>query len=177
MVSLRKYCYTALPSSGYSLDGADATSYSRNSRSLQMWLPYCAILFLSLLWISWSKTTTAKDALDPTIYSQLVCYVQWAYETWLMTLSTKRTTKNKMDRRFPMSLEKYWTESDQGDGEGDVEMEDHQSYRCHGLSLLELTLHWTRYWPISLSHRSFSVLPWLRSSIWLFPSCLASQNI
>ena len=49
-------------------------------------------------------------------------------------------------------------------------------YLCHGLSLLELTLHWTRYWPISPSHRSFFALPWPRSSIWVFPSCLKTFN-
>ena len=41
----------------------------------------------------------------------------------------KRTTENKMERRMPTRLEKYWTESGRGDGQGDVEKEDHQSYR------------------------------------------------
>ena len=39
----------------------------------------------------------------------------------------ERTTKNKMERRVPTRLEKYWTESVRGDGQGDVEKEYHQS--------------------------------------------------
>ena len=38
-------------------------------------------------------------------------------------------TENKMERRVPMRLKKYWTESGRGDGQGDVEKKDHQSYR------------------------------------------------
>ena len=30
---------------------------------------------------------------------------------------------------MPTRHEKYWTESGRGDGQGDVEKEDHQSYR------------------------------------------------
>ena len=41
----------------------------------------------------------------------------------------KRMTKNKMERRVPMRLEKFWTESGRGDGQGDVEKEDNQSYQ------------------------------------------------
>ena len=37
----------------------------------------------------------------------------------------ERTTENKMSTRF----EKYWTKSRRGDGQGDVEKKDHQSYR------------------------------------------------
>ena len=33
----------------------------------------------------------------------------------------ERTTENKMERRVPPRLEKYWTESGRGDGQGDVE--------------------------------------------------------
>ena len=39
------------------------------------------------------------------------------------------TTKNKVERRVPTILEKYRTESGRGDGQGDVEKEDLQSYR------------------------------------------------
>ena len=46
----------------------------------------------------------------------------------------ERTTENKMerpdwDRRVSTRFEKYWTESGRGDGQGDVEKKDHQSYR------------------------------------------------
>ena len=41
----------------------------------------------------------------------------------------KRTTENKMERRVSTRSEKYWTESGRGDGQGDVEKKDHQSYR------------------------------------------------
>ena len=41
----------------------------------------------------------------------------------------ERTTENKMERRVSTRLEKYWTESGRGDGQGDVEKKDHQSYR------------------------------------------------
>ena len=34
-----------------------------------------------------------------------------------------------MERRMSTRSEKYWTESGRGDGEGDVEKKDHQSYR------------------------------------------------
>ena len=37
-----------------------------------------------------------------------------------------------MERRVSTRFEKYWTESGRGDGQGDVEKKDHQSYRCHG---------------------------------------------
>ena len=40
-----------------------------------------------------------------------------------------RTTENKMERRVSTRSEKYWTESGRGDGQGDVEKKDHQSYR------------------------------------------------
>ena len=33
-------------------------------------------------------------------------------------------TENKMERRVPTRLEKYWAESGQGGGQGDVEKED-----------------------------------------------------
>ena len=39
------------------------------------------------------------------------------------------TTENKMERRVSTRFEKYWTESGRGDGQGDVEKKDHQSYR------------------------------------------------
>ena len=39
------------------------------------------------------------------------------------------TTENKMERRMPTRFEKYGTESGRGDGQGDVEKKDHQSYR------------------------------------------------
>ena len=32
----------------------------------------------------------------------------------------ERTSENKMERRMPTRLEKYWTESLRGDGQGDV---------------------------------------------------------
>ena len=35
----------------------------------------------------------------------------------------ERTTENKMERR------EYWTESGRGDGQGDMEKEDNQTYR------------------------------------------------
>ena len=38
-------------------------------------------------------------------------------------------TENKMERRVSTRSEKYWTESGRGDGQGDVEKKDHQSYR------------------------------------------------
>ena len=41
----------------------------------------------------------------------------------------ERTTENKMERRVSTRFEKYWTESGRGDGQGDVEKKDHQSYR------------------------------------------------
>ena len=41
----------------------------------------------------------------------------------------ERTTENKMERRVSTRSEKYWTESGRGDGQGDVEKKDHQSYR------------------------------------------------
>ena len=41
----------------------------------------------------------------------------------------ERTTENKMERRVSTRFEKYWTESGRGDGQGDVEKTDHQSYR------------------------------------------------
>ena len=41
----------------------------------------------------------------------------------------ERTTENKMERRVSTRFEKYWTESVLGDGQGDVEKKDHQSYR------------------------------------------------
>ena len=37
--------------------------------------------------------------------------------------------RNEMGSRVPIIHEKYWTESGRGDGQGDVEKEDHQSYR------------------------------------------------
>ena len=37
--------------------------------------------------------------------------------------------KNKMERRVSTRFEKYWTESGRGDGQGDVEKKDRQSYR------------------------------------------------
>ena len=40
-----------------------------------------------------------------------------------------RTTKNKMERRMSMSLEKYWAKNGRGNGQDDMEKEDHQSYR------------------------------------------------
>ena len=40
----------------------------------------------------------------------------------------ERTTENKMERRVPTGLAKYRTESGRGDGQGDVEKEDHQLY-------------------------------------------------
>ena len=43
----------------------------------------------------------------------------------------KRMTENKMERRVSTRLEKYWTESGRGDGQGDVEKEDLPSYRRH----------------------------------------------
>ena len=42
--------------------------------------------------------------------------------------SEERTTENKMERRVSMRFEKYWVESGRGDGQGDVEKKDHQSY-------------------------------------------------
>ena len=41
----------------------------------------------------------------------------------------ERTTENKMERRMPTIFAKCWTESWRGDGQGDVENKDHQSYR------------------------------------------------
>ena len=41
----------------------------------------------------------------------------------------ERTAENKMERRMPTRFAKYWTESGRGDGQGDVEKKDHQSYR------------------------------------------------
>ena len=41
----------------------------------------------------------------------------------------ERTTENKMERRMSTIFEKYRTESGRGDGQGDVEKKDHQSYR------------------------------------------------
>ena len=41
----------------------------------------------------------------------------------------ERTTENKMERRVSTRFEKCWTESGRGDGQGDVEKKDHQSYR------------------------------------------------
>ena len=40
----------------------------------------------------------------------------------------ERTTENKMERRMPTRFAKYWTESGRGNGQGDVEKKDHQSY-------------------------------------------------
>ena len=38
-------------------------------------------------------------------------------------------TENKMERRVPTRLEKYWaSKSGRGDGQGDVEKKDQQSY-------------------------------------------------
>ena len=34
-----------------------------------------------------------------------------------------------MKRRMSTRFEKHWTESGRGDGQGDVEKKDHQSYR------------------------------------------------
>ena len=36
---------------------------------------------------------------------------------------------NQMERRVPTRPGKYWAESRRGDGQGDVERKDHQSYR------------------------------------------------
>ena len=33
----------------------------------------------------------------------------------------EKTTENKLERRVPARLEKYWAESGRGDGQGDVE--------------------------------------------------------
>ena len=41
----------------------------------------------------------------------------------------ERTTENRMERRVSTRFEKCWTESGRGDGQGDVEKEDHQSYQ------------------------------------------------
>ena len=43
----------------------------------------------------------------------------------------ERTTENwkYACQALPTKLEKYWTESGRGDGQGDVEKEDHQSSR------------------------------------------------
>ena len=41
----------------------------------------------------------------------------------------ERTTETKMERRVSTRFEKYWTENGRGDGQGDVEKKDHQSYR------------------------------------------------
>ena len=41
----------------------------------------------------------------------------------------ERMTENKMERHVSTRSEKYWTESGRGDGQGDVEKKDHQSYR------------------------------------------------
>ena len=41
----------------------------------------------------------------------------------------ERTAENKMERRMPTRFAKYWTESGRVDGQGEVEMKDHQSYR------------------------------------------------
>ena len=39
-------------------------------------------------------------------------------------------TENKMEGRTSgYEIEKYWTESGRGDGQGNVEKEDHQSFR------------------------------------------------
>ena len=40
----------------------------------------------------------------------------------------ERTTKNKRERRVPTRLQKYLTENGRGDGQGDLEKEDQQSY-------------------------------------------------
>ena len=39
------------------------------------------------------------------------------------------TSENKMERHVTTTLEKFWTESGQGDGQGDGEKKDLQSYR------------------------------------------------
>ena len=44
----------------------------------------------------------------------------------------ERTTENKIDRHVPTILEQYWVESGRGDGQGEVENEDQQSYRRDG---------------------------------------------
>ena len=41
----------------------------------------------------------------------------------------ERTTENKRERRVSTRFEKSWTESGQGDGQGDVVKKDHQSNR------------------------------------------------
>ena len=41
----------------------------------------------------------------------------------------ERMTENKMEIRVSTRFEKYWTESGRGDGQGDMEKKDHQSYR------------------------------------------------
>ena len=41
----------------------------------------------------------------------------------------ERTTENQMERCMSTRFDKYWTESGRGDGQGDVEKKDHQSYR------------------------------------------------
>ena len=40
-----------------------------------------------------------------------------------------RTTENKMERPGPPRHETYWTESGRGDGQGDMEYDNHWSYR------------------------------------------------
>ena len=37
----------------------------------------------------------------------------------------ERMTENKMERRVPMRHDKYWTESGKGDGQDDMELDDH----------------------------------------------------
>ena len=41
----------------------------------------------------------------------------------------ERTTENKVERRVPTRFENYWAENGRGDGQGDMEKEDQQSYR------------------------------------------------
>ena len=41
----------------------------------------------------------------------------------------KWMTENKMERCNPTRREKYWIASERRDGQGDMEKEDHHSYR------------------------------------------------
>ena len=52
-------------------------------------------------------------------------YTEESVENGYSREKEDRTTENKMERPMPTRLEKYWTEIGRGDGQSDVEKEDH----------------------------------------------------
>ena len=62
-------------------------------------------------------------------YNEETTHTEESVEGGYTREKEERTTENKMERRVSTRFEKYWTESGRGDGQGDVEKKDHQSYR------------------------------------------------